>query len=107
MPKRSKVERGGVPEANPQLIPVRDVEQPGDHVATQLAQRGGLKDRGVGHDQDKHDVQRRKKAARTPLPEPNKRHGVGAFAFRDDEQRDEVAGDHEEHLDTEEPTRQP
>ena len=97
----------GVPLSDPDLVVVRHVEQAGDHIAAQLPERLGLEHRGPRDDDRHHREQRRQQAARPAHPELPQRDAIRALPFGDQQQRDQVAGDHEEHLDAEEATGQP
>ena len=102
-----EVTGGGVAETLPDLVPVGHVEEPGQHVAAQCTERLVLEDRRPHGDEQHHREQRREQTLGAPEPEVTQRDLVRALAFGDQQQRDQVAGDHEEHLDAEEPAREP
>ena len=99
--------RSGVPGPDPDLEPVRDVADTRHDVATRAAARFGLEHRQVHHQQRQHHEQRRQQTACSTEPELLEVDVVVAFVLGDQQQGDEVAGDDEEHLDTQEPAVQP
>ena len=107
MSQRREVAGSGVAQALPDLVPVRHVEEAGDHVAAQRAECLGLEDGGPDGDEEHHREQRRKEAPSSTEPEVAQRDPVGALAFGDQQQRDQIPGDHEEHLHAEEAAGQP
>jgi hypothetical protein len=107
VPERGEVAGGGVAEALPDLVPVGHVEEPGEDVAAQRSECVVPEDRRPHRDEEHHGEQRGEQTPRTAQPEVAQRDPVGAFAFGDQQQRDQVPGDHEEHLDAEEAARKP
>ena len=105
--QRGEVEQCGVPGAGPDLVPVGDVGGAGDHVATQLAERVALEDRRVDHQQRHHQEQRRQQPSGPAHPELLEVDATLLFVLADQQQGDQVAADHEEHLDADEPARHP
>ncbi len=105
--KRSEVERRGVAGADPDLVPVGDVAEAGDDVAAEQTERLALEDRGVDHQQNEHEEQRRQEPPGAAQPELLQVDAAALLVLADQQQRDQVAADHEEHLDAEEATGQP
>ena len=97
----------GVALADEDLVPVADVQQTGHEVATRALAHGRVEGRDVQHQRGHHHVQRRQQASAAAQPELAQVHTAVALVLTDDQQRDQVAGDDEEHLHTEEPAPQP
>ena len=68
---------------------------------------GGAEQGDPDPDGDEHAEQRRQQAASPSQPELAKTHPRTALALFEQQRRDEVAGDDEEHLDPEEATVHP
>ena len=107
VPQRGEVAGRGVAEAHPDLVPVRHVERSGEHVAAELAERVAFEHRRPDRDEQHHHEHRGEEPPGAAQPEVAERDPIVALAFRDQEQRDEVAGDHEEHLHAEEAAGEP
>ena len=107
MTQRRELVGRGVARAGPDLLPVRHVHDRGDDVAAQLAQLVAFEQRHPDGQRHQHGEQRREEPAGAPDPELPHVDGRRAFLLRDEQQRDEVARDHEEDLDAEVATRQP
>ncbi len=107
MPQRREVTCSGVTQALPDLVPVGHVEEARDHVAAQRSQCLVLENGRPDGDEEHHREQRREEAPRSAKPEVAQRDPVGPLALGDQQQRDQVPRDHEEHLDTEESAGQP
>ena len=105
--QRGEVARRRVAEPLPDLVPVRHVERAGEHVAAQLAERVAFEDRRPQRDHQHHQEHGGQESAGAAQPELSERDAVRAFAFGDEQQGDQVAGDDEEHLDAEEAAREP
>ncbi len=99
--QRGELVRGGVPSSGPDLVPVRHVEQSGDHIAAEFAERVAIEDGRPDRQCDQHREERREQATSSPVPELAHVDRVRALLLRDQEQRDQIARDDEEHLDTE------
>ena len=97
----------GVPLAHPDLVPVGHVAEPGENIAAQPGQFVAFPDPRVRDQQDEHEEQRRQQASRAASPELPQADPARSLVLTDEQQRDQVAADHEEDLDAEEPTRQP
>ncbi len=105
--ERGEVVGGAVALAGVHLVPVRAVAERGDDVAAQLAERRPLEQRRPDREQEQHHEQRREQTAGPPDPEVLHVDVVRLLLLGDQQQRDQVAGDDEEHLDAEEPALQP
>ncbi len=105
--QRREVPGRAVSLPDPDLVPVRDVEQPAQHVATQFAERVRSEDRRVRDQHEHHHEQRREQPASTPHPEMSEMDAAGALLLGDQQQRDQVATDDEEDLHAQEPAGQP
>ena len=99
--ERSEIGAGAVAGPDPDLIPVRDVGGAGDDIAAELAERVGLEQRDPHREQEHHHEQRRKEPPESSDPEVLEVDRAGAFVLGDQQQRDQVARDHEEDLDAE------
>ncbi len=97
----------GVPLTDVDLVPVAAVEQPAEEVAAGAAHRVALEQRHVDGDAREHDDQGRQQAAGATQPELLEVDEPLALVLTDQQQGDEVAADHEEHLDAEEPAAEP
>ena len=105
--QRREVPGRAVSLPDPDLVPVRDVEQPAQHVATQFAERVRSEDRRVRDQHEHHHEQRREQPASTPHPEMPEMDAAGALLLGDQQQRDQVTADDEEDLHAQEPAGQP
>ena len=105
--QRGEVARRRVPLPHPDLVPVGHVREPGDDVAAELAERVATEHRGERREQHERRQQRRQQAARPPEPELAQTDAPRPLVLADQQQGDEVAADDEEHLDAEEPAREP
>ena len=105
--QRRPLTGGGVSLADPDLIPVRHVAGPGEHVTAQLTELVAFEQRGEHGEQPHHHEQRRQEAAGPAQPERLEVDASGPLVLPDQQQRDQVAADDEEHLDADEPARQP
>ncbi len=107
MPQRGEVAGRGVAETHPDLVPVRHVERSGEHVAAELAERVAFERGRPDRDEQHHQEHRRQEPPGPSQPEVTERDPVVALALGDQQQRDQVAGDDEEHLHAEEAAREP
>ena len=107
VPERGEVTGGGVARPHPDLEPVRHVEEASDQVTAHLAERLRLGDRRPDRQSDHHGEERRQQPSRPTHPERAEVDAPVALALSHEQQRDEIARDHEEHLDTEETAGQP
>ncbi len=107
MPQRRELVRRGIAGTGPDLVPVRHVERRGDHVAAELAEGVAFEQRCPDGECDHHREQRRQESPGPTDPELLHVDGRGPFLLRDQQQRDQVAGDDEEDLDTEVTAGQP
>ena len=105
--QRGEVVGRRVAGARGDLIPVRDVEQSPDDVAAQLPERILFEERCPDAQEQQHHAERREEPPGAPDPELDQVHGSGALLLRDQQQRDQIPRDHEEHLDPEESALQP
>ena len=87
--------------------PVLDVEQRGDDLAPQLVEHVGEEEDRVQRDHEEHGEERGQEPARAPVPEPLQADAVGLLEVGQQQARDQVAADHEEHVDAEEPAGDP
>ncbi len=69
MTQGCEIVAGAVPGANEDLVPVADVEDPGEDVASQLAERFTLEERCPDRQQRHHYEERRKEPSKTTDPE--------------------------------------
>ena len=97
----------GVPLADEDLVPVAAVQQPADEVAAGAPERVALEQRHVHGQAGEQQEHGRQQAAGTTQPELAEGDAPGALVLGDQQQRDQVAADHEEDLDAEEPAAQP
>ena len=88
-------------------VPVGDVGERGDRVAAQGVDPVGLDDRGDDHRHRDQDADRGQQAARAPDPEPPEPDVSAAAVLGEQQRGDQVAADHEEDVDAEEPPRHP
>ncbi len=107
VPQRRERAGRGVPLTDPDLVPVRHVADPAEDVTAQLAELLAFEDPRVRDHQQEHEEQRRKQSPSAASPEATKADVPGPFVLTDEQQRDQVAADHEENLDPEEAARQP
>ena len=87
--------------------PVLDVEQRGDDLAPQLVEHVGEEQDGVDRHHEEHGEERGEEAAGPPVPEPLQPDPAVLLPVGQQQARDQVAADHEEHVDAEEATRDP
>ncbi|MFT3852604.1 MAG: hypothetical protein QM733_07700 [Ilumatobacteraceae bacterium] len=107
VPQRGERRRRRVPLADGDLVPVAAVGDRPDEVAASLTLRCRVEEREVDRRADEEDDERRQQPTGSPQPEALETDGALALVLADQQQRDQVAADHEEHLDPEETTRQP
>ena len=92
---------------DPDLVPVRHVGEGGEHIAAQATKLLALEQRRVHDDHRQGHEQRRQQPAGPAKVEVPEVDASAALVLADQQQRDEVAADHEEHLDSDEPAGQP
>jgi hypothetical protein len=92
---------------DPDLVPVAEVRGAAQEVAAGGLAGGRERHGDVDGDQRHHHEQGGQQAAEAAEPELAQVDAAGALVLADQQQRDQVAGDDEEHFDTQEATRQP
>ncbi len=105
--QRGEVAGRGVAETHPDLVPVRHVERSGEHVTAELAEGVAFERGRPDRDEQHHHEHGGEESPGPAQPEVTERDPVVALAFGDQEQRDQVTGDDEEHLHAEEAAREP
>ena len=87
--------------------PVLDVEQRGDHLAAELVEHVGEEEDRVQRHHEEHGEERREQSTGPAVPEPLEADAVGLLVVGQQQARDQVAADHEEDVDAEEPAGDP
>ena len=107
MPQRCEITDSGVSESNPDLVPVGYIEQTCNHITAKLSQSIMLKQCGPNCQERHQHEDRWEQSTSTAHPEVDQRDAVVTFSFGDQQQRDQVARNHEEHLNAKKTTRKP
>ncbi len=98
---------GGVALTDEDLVPVAAVEDAPEEVATGAALGLTVEQRHVHRHRAHHHHHRRQQAPSAAHPELAEGDPTVTFVLADQQQRDQIAADHEEDLDPEEATAQP
>ncbi|CAB4828337.1 unannotated protein [freshwater metagenome] len=107
MAKRHERLAAAVPLTDDDLVPVADVEDAAHEVAAGLFPGDRVERGDVHRDQRQQYVEGWQQTSETTGPELREIDSPGTFLLADEQQRDQVPGDDEEHLDTKESTGKP
>ena len=102
--RREPAEVGGV---RPDQVPVAEVPGGGPDGSAQIGEPGPVRDRDPGRDHRQHDEQSGQQAAGAPQPEIAQPHLPVRAELAQQQVRDQVSAEREEHPDAEQAARRP